>query len=764
MLLPYTPEERAAIRSKLYVGDNRALAQVEIQGQPTANYYDWQSLNTPYRPDTSNANYYPSAVELENGSILYMYSRGTSPGIIYQAVIADYEMFVGQDDSVSSEAAVLTDIYTPHATVFWGPDDNLYFVVSYLKTNIDNTAKVLIYKSALKDGSDWALHGTVRSQSWDGSTVYGATDLHGPTIPYFMDGMWILGYPHYGSSYGYLTGQIGIATSSDGITWTNRYADGDGPLDGYTLPASRNFAFFDGYLWQTWRSNYVTNYRYMLRSADGITWSEAFKENTGSSTEFTCTTLLSDDDYIYAIGSIYGPTTVNNATIYQCATSPTQLSDFSDSGEVVPKHDYNFVLCVTNSGYLLLNGLGAVYVAGMDVQAAVLPVKSLTVEPSKNSAGAAAITADNKGGAFSPDKAGEWANVIWPNNPFSVRIGYGENLEEVFAGLIDKISEKTKSVPEITFSSRDYLKRALDQTVTSLTGKRSITYTGKSPEYIFADLAIRAGWESGEIHTEASGLTIDSIAFTHQSYAEAFDQLCGLFNYEYYCGRDGDLYFHYVTDRQPEAADEEVTLGGTTPDELEHYPVITASIRLWSGAGQTGTEYVKDTDYTVTEGNKDTPWQITRIPGGAIGDGATVYVSYVYAAWVFEEGKDIASLGYEIDDAELYRTITVLGKTSEGKICHGNASYGSADYYNLLTDKVLIVNSDTATTPAECEEIAARIAVSQGATARTVTFDAVGNPYLWVGDCIMVIESTTTISEILQGCRPSDSDHRHCPG
>jgi len=374
-----------------------------------------------------------------------------------------------------------------------------------------------------------------------------------------------------------------------------------------------------------------------------------------------------------------------------------------------------------------------------------LPLISVSVQPIKNGAGLATVVIDNKAGYYAPDSTGDWANIIWPNAEMTVKLGYGSNLETVFTGLIDSVEMRT--FPQtLTIVARDYMKWALDQTVTDDEGYRSIDYNG-TVNGIFTDLAERAGWAAADIDCDAQ-TDIIMISFVHETYADAMQKLCELYNFEYYADRDGKIHFHYATDRQPEAADESVALHDTTAEELAEYPIVTASIRVYSGTLETGTEYTKDTDYTIVEGDKDSPWTIARIAGGGIADGATVYVSYVYAAWVFEQGKDIVTLGYKLDDSGIYRTITVLGKTSANAVCDGDATYGSADYYNLLNQKVLILNDETSATSAACAVVAARTAVNCGAKVRRVDFQAVGNPYLDVGDCIMVIEQSSTISEI----------------
>jgi len=343
--------------------------------------------------------------------------------------------------------------------------------------------------------------------------------------------------------------------------------------------------------------------------------------------------------------------------------------------------------------------------AEVTVDGNAIRVISVNGEPMKNGAGQATIVVDNKNGVYAPDKAGAWANVIWPNNIVTISLGYGANREPIFTGLIDTV--KMKTFPQtITIQARDTLKRALDQTVTDDLGIRSLTYTDQYLEVILADLAERAGWAVGNIYYDVSGILV-STTFTHETYADAMQRLCEMYNYEYYAGRSGEIYFHYITDRQPEAVDEAVALTGTTPVALAKYPVVTASIRVRSAAAGGGTLYSAATDYIIVAGTKSTAWTIARRVGSTIGSGATVYVSYVWAAWVFEEGKNITGLEYVIDDKDLYAKSYVLGKTNVtdnllhypavASIVVRSAVSGGGTLYTLNTDYA--ITAGDATTP-----------------------------------------------------------------
>ena len=109
--------------------------------------FEWEDQLTSYNPRVGSADYHPSAVKLDDGRILYMYSRGTTNAAIYQSFAPDLHTFISQDDSVTGEQSVLTGLDYPRATVFHDPNGSLFFAVAYRrKTGVDTTARVEIYK------------------------------------------------------------------------------------------------------------------------------------------------------------------------------------------------------------------------------------------------------------------------------------------------------------------------------------------------------------------------------------------------------------------------------------------------------------------------------------------------------------------------------------------------------------------------------------------------------------------------------------------
>lgn len=117
-------------------------------------------------------------------------------------------------------------------------------------------------------------------------------------------------------------------------------------------------------------------------------------------------------------------------------------------------------------------------------------------------------------------------------------------------------------------------------------------------------------------------------------------------------------------------------------------------------------------------------------------------------AYVFKEGEDIINLGYVVDDNELYYDIYVYGAEVDGTVVYGYSPYYGRTNYNVLEQKILKIDAPDCDTYLKCQEIANRTAKLMASRARVVTFQAIGIPWLQIGDFIQVIESSTTISEI----------------
>lgn len=119
------------------------------------------------------------------------------------------------------------------------------------------------------------------------------------------------------------------------------------------------------------------------------------------------------------------------------------------------------------------------------------------------------------------------------------------------------------------------------------------------------------------------------------------------------------------------------------------------------------------------------------------------------SGYTFQEGEDIFSLGYTISDAEIYRNIVVISQDADGNTLVSSGTWAAADYYDLPADKTLMIQAtDLASTSEQCATLVTKAGSNLSEKPRRVEFVVVGHPYVQLGDCITVVESTTTISEI----------------
>lgn len=386
-------------------------------------------------------------------------------------------------------------------------------------------------------------------------------------------------------------------------------------------------------------------------------------------------------------------------------------------------------------------------VGGKATEADIIPAKAISIQRNRGMAAEAKVEIDNKDGKYSPDSEGDWKEVIWPNRQITIEQGYGGETMQTFTGLIDKI-EVTSHPQTITITARDQYKRALDQTICEPgTTNRVVLFENETVDAIVTTLA---GWAGLPCVAEATGIIITK-DFAWETYADAIQWCCDLTGFEAVVDEQGTLQFRFPTDRQPEGI-EEITLDGTDWVALEHTPIVAESQRVTDIDGE--TTYIPSTDYEVEYG----PARIRRVTGGGISDGETVQVRYVYAAWTFREGEDIISIDYTIDDTNLYYEAVVYGQRpiewdSEGEptkfeAISAVAPYNPRDYFQVLPHKILKIDAPDADTEEKCQEIADRAIYQMKSRARICRFKAVAIPWLQVGDCVQIIESSSNVSEI----------------
>lgn len=355
-------------------------------------------------------------------------------------------------------------------------------------------------------------------------------------------------------------------------------------------------------------------------------------------------------------------------------------------------------------------------------------------------------------GYYSPDRGddvpadkNDWYHVLFPGCEADIYMGYGGNLVRVFKGQVDDTVMWTVGASyQIELQLRDDAWSIIDKVVMDGSSYK-LTYTAKTVEYIVTDLLTKAGIAATDITTEATGITITQKVFERLSYADALAWCQTVSGFELLCDEEGKWSFHYPTDRQPEAEDEVLVLTGTDWTNLAHDYVVSASQRVRSAAGGGGTLYSDSLDYEIELGS---PARIRRRAGTTIPDGGMVYVTYVYAAWSFQEGVDIFRLPYRISRRDIYGSVVVYGKAEDDAALVGTYTYAGSTSYGVPADKVLFVELPELDTTAKCQTAADQLGHDMVTKLREVQFAAVGNPWIRVGDCVRVRESSTTISEI----------------
>lgn len=116
----------------------------------------------------------------------------------------------------------------------------------------------------------------------------------------------------------------------------------------------------------------------------------------------------------------------------------------------------------------------------------------------------------------------------------------------------------------------------------------------------------------------------------------------------------------------------------------------------------------------------------------------------------FSEGQDVTRLGYEINDAELHRKVFVLAQTGDDK--YMSAQFEEKDLCNLYrvpSKKYMKVDIEqTRMTKTVLQGITQRIGAQMINKVRRISFNAVANPWLQIGDAIKVTETASNTTDI----------------
>lgn len=180
-------------------------------------------------------------------------------------------------------------------------------------------------------------------------------------------------------------------------------------------------------------------------------------------------------------------------------------------------------------------------ILGLNYRDNKIQAKSIQINRNRGMGSNLNLVFDNKEGILSPDNDNsEYYQMLWPNKELIVNQGYGNELVQTYKGLIDSI-EMTIFPAEIKISCRDDLKKALDQTITSIDGERVLSFQNQTVEDIFIILAQRAGLTVGVI--EETGVVISDKLFSWETYGDAFSWLSELVGFEIVCDDEGVTHF-----------------------------------------------------------------------------------------------------------------------------------------------------------------------------------------------------------------------------
>ena len=732
---------KEAIKTGNMVGEYSPAHEILIGGGlMPIGYSEEEDIKSPsYRPPTCRLGLNPSIshpVPTSDGRYLVVWTDPDTKEVM-TAYSEDLTFFTEDDVFVEGDGTgiILTTMSASSLSLYRNDSGTLLLFAIDIRTTTGSSLSV--YSSASGNGDDFALSEIIyENEVLEGSEV----GNHRVSVPKMtQSGRLVLSgvMPKYSSvietSFPYLY----IWVSDDGgLSWTKKYSrtylnwiDSVGQVEEWEDVLYCEVQYFSGQI-------------YILKSSDGgETWSFIL-------TDFSKSTFSDRGSGTKYYGSFFNDTK-NNVLLRICPSiySGAGIYKLNAGGDPLEEDSWEFLMTIyTNWEHNpRISYIGAytgiswsdredrcIILALSDVPSERLIAESIDISYQKAGASSSSVAFDNYSGVLSPDKPGRWNKVFWPNTKIRIRQGYGLDVYQTFNGYIDDVD--MSSYPHILeIKMRDELKRALDQEV-SFNEISTVTLTG-TLESMFVELAYSAGFTDVEV--EPTGITM-TLEFNQQQYSDAFQTLCELSGFIYDSTEFGKLRFYEDKNRQPE--------------KVEVISLLEAGVQLSEDTLVVGLDsvtyldnpMVRDEDYSIDYENGI----IFRIPTGSIPEEGSVEVTYVYAAWTFEEGKDLIQLKYNISDSELYAKIVVTGKADEdGKNKSGEVKSTVAVTYKVGGKKVMRVSTEFETNE-ECLAHAQKLDYLQKVRARKISFSAIAIPDLKIGDCIRVLETSTTISDI----------------
>ncbi|HOU27353.1 MAG TPA: hypothetical protein PLD76_04795 [Paludibacteraceae bacterium] len=354
--------------------------------------------------------------------------------------------------------------------------------------------------------------------------------------------------------------------------------------------------------------------------------------------------------------------------------------------------------------------------------------------------------------------ANMWQNVLVPSTRVVAKMGYGSNIATVFTGEIDEVRfSANPNDYTVSVDCRDLACLLIDKQI-------KLVLSGETEYYIeyplpagvtkfwldpgavdipdiadiVKDLCMRAGFAADDVIVEQTGIQLDPM-WEKMSYMDCINDLCTAAGFEFWVDEDGKANFFHQSDRKPNISGQSVVLNGTEWADLGHVSIVSTSDVVKDVTDV--TTYSRTTDYEIDLVNG----KLRRTAGSTIADGATVHVSYVFAGHIYREGEDIYGLNLTISRRNMYGTIRVAG---DGEEASATVTSPLWDGSRVDLDKVLFADNQYLDELTKVQKCANRLKSDMLNRYVSTDFVCVAHPWLQVGDCVQVIESSSTISEI----------------
>ena len=343
---------------------------------------------------------------------------------------------------------------------------------------------------------------------------------------------------------------------------------------------------------------------------------------------------------------------------------------------------------------------------------------------------------------FAGQSENEWKFQLVPGKRILVYLGYGTEKVLSFYGEIDDVSfEATATGYTISLDCRDLGAFLVDNLMIGPDPEEPyyVAFDTMDVSDIVGSALIAAGFAPEAFVTEPSGVLRD-MEFEEQTYADLIEWAIDATGFQFYIREDGKPHFVPPKDRYPNVENEEHVCVLGQEVSLENFPVAPGTEKVKRDP-LGSVVYTRDLDYTIDYATG----KITPLPTGSMLPSQTFYTDYVFAAWTFRHGEDIFSLTYSLSRRNQYGKIIVEGDGAEGS---WTAPESYWDTHSIPQSKVLRTINTELLEDAECTAQAVRLATNMQRRYMQVEFAAVAVPWLQVGDCIQVIEYSSTISEI----------------